>query len=180
MECPCSCITKLLPTKGKVKSLETVTVCHNKQHLWHFKNTISSYSFFNSCTFLRYPSLLYLGIPFGRGKVGGCSPSRLPGADGGVSRALWCEEVSSSGSTVWQAWSFKWNRWPQYRNLWETVSTLEKAERSANVTAHCRMREHVIQWWEKNMAREWLPQSCTPLWNNRIASSIFCLSILMN
>lgn len=123
MECPGSCITKLLPTKRKVKSLqlfsiETVTVCHNKQHLWHLDNTISFYSFFSSlCTFFCYPSLLYLGIPFGRGKVGGCSPSRLPGADGGVSRALWCEEVSSSGSTVWQAWSFKWNRWPQYRNL---------------------------------------------------------------
>lgn len=57
--------------------------------------------------------VLHLGIPFGRGKVGGCSPSILPGAEGGVSRALWCEEVSSSGSTVWQAWSFKWKRWPQ-------------------------------------------------------------------
>lgn len=58
-------------------------------------------------------SVLYLGSPRGRGKVGGCSPSILPGAEGGVSRALWCEEVSSSGSTVWQAWSFKWKRWPQ-------------------------------------------------------------------
>ena len=72
------------------------------------------------------------------GKVGGCSSSRLPGAEGGVSRALWWEEVSSSGSTVWQAWSFRWKRWPQYRNLWDTVNTFEKAERSANVTAHCR------------------------------------------
>lgn len=119
MECPCSCITKLLPTKGKVKSLGTVTVCHNKQHLWPFNHMICSYfsSAHSALFFFCYPSLLYLGIPFGRGKVGGCSPSRLPGADGGVSRALWCEEVSSSGSTVWQAWSFKWNRWPQYRNL---------------------------------------------------------------
>jgi len=48
--------------------------------------------------------LLYLGGPFGGGKAGG---------GGGVSSALWCEEVSSSGSTVWHACSFRWKRWPQ-------------------------------------------------------------------
>lgn len=80
---------------------------------------------------------LYLGSPFGGGKDRGCSPSKLLGAEGGVSKALWWEEVSRSGSTVWHAWSFKWKRWPQYRILWDTVRTLEKPERSANVTAHC-------------------------------------------
>lgn len=97
--------------------------------------------------------MLYLGRPFGRGKVGGCSPSKLPGAEGGVSRALWWEEVSSSGSTVWQAWSFRWKRWPQYRNLWDTVSTLEKSERSANVTAHCRQRNQSFLWGKQNMQK---------------------------
>lgn len=125
----------------------SLTVCHNKQCLFSISTIwslpiLSSHHFLIYSIFFCHPSVLYLGIPFGRGKVGGCSPSRLPGAEGGVSRALWCEEVSSSGSTVWQAWSFKWNRWPQYRELWDTVNTLEKAERSANVTAHCRKREH--------------------------------------
>lgn len=84
MECPCSCITKLLPTNGKVRLL-LISIAFQQ---------CDPCLFFLLINFLIYsisfchPSVLYLGIPFGRGKVGGCSPSRLPGAEGGVSRAL--------------------------------------------------------------------------------------------
>lgn len=135
----------------KTTSSSLIKVCflyYNKEYvlssllLISFLFTASSLSAYLFC----FPTVLYLGSPFGMGKEGGCSPSRLPGADGGVSRALWWEEVSSSGSTVWQDWSFRWKRWPQYRNLWDTVKTFEKAERSANVTAHWRQKETKINF----------------------------------
>lgn len=57
-------------------------------------------------------------------------------SDSGVNRALWCEDVSNSGKTEWHARSLRWNRWPQYLNLWDTVRTVVKADLSAKVTAH--------------------------------------------
>jgi len=56
-------------------------------------------------------------------------------SDSGV---LWCDVVSSSGSTGWQAMLLVRNRCPLARDTWATFSTVENRDPSANVTWHTR------------------------------------------